>query len=65
MLVLTRRIGERLIIGDDIVITIARCRGNQVNIGIDAPKEVSVHREEVYDRIQWHNETDTDDYCYG
>ena len=65
MLVLTRRIGERLIIDDDIVVTITRCRGNQVNIGIDAPKEVSVHREEVYDRIQWHNKLDTDDSYYG
>ena len=62
MLMLNRRVGERLIIDDDIVITIARCRGNQVCIGIDAPDDVSVHREEVYNRIRWANDTETEDY---
>ena len=52
MLVLTRRIQETLIIGDDIKITVLGVKGNQVRFGIDAPKEVSVHREEVYNRIQ-------------
>lgn len=53
MLVLTRSVGERLIIGDgDITLTILDIRGNQVRLGIDAPKNVSVHREEIYLRIQ-------------
>jgi carbon storage regulator len=52
MLILTRRIGESLIIGDDIKITNLAVKGNQVRLGIDAPKEISVHREEVYERIK-------------
>jgi carbon storage regulator len=52
MLVLTRREKERLIIGDDITVTVLRVKGNQVCIGIDAPANVSVHREEIYQRIQ-------------
>jgi carbon storage regulator len=55
MLVLSRRLGETLIIGDDVKIQILGINGNQVRIGIDAPKEVSVHREEVYQRIQNEN----------
>lgn len=52
MLVLSRRLNETLIIGDDIKITVLSISGNQVRIGIDAPKEINVHREEVYLRIQ-------------
>ena len=53
MLILTRRVGEALMIGDDVTITVLSVRGNQVRIGIDAPKDVSVHREEIYNKINY------------
>lgn len=52
MLILTRRIGESVKIGDDVTFTVLGVKGSQVRLGIDAPKDVSVHREEIYERIQ-------------
>ncbi len=52
MLILTRRVGETLVIGDDVLVTVLGIKGNQVRIGVNAPQSVSVHREEIYQRIQ-------------
>ena len=52
MLILTRRVGETLMIGDEVSVTVLGVKGNQVRVGIQAPKSVAVHREEIYKRIQ-------------
>lgn len=52
MLILTRRVGETLMVGDEVTVTVLGTKGNQVRIGVNAPKDVAVHREEIYDRIQ-------------
>ena len=59
MLILTRRVGETIVIGDDVVVTVLGIKGNQVRIGINAPKNVSVHRQEIYERIQSEKNTTT------
>ncbi len=51
MLILTRRVGETLMIGDNVSVTVLRVKGNQVRLGVNAPRDISVHREEIYDRI--------------
>lgn len=61
MLILTRRIGESIVIGDDVTITVLGVKGNQVRVGVNAPKEVSVHREEIYERIMHEKNADHED----
>ncbi len=56
MLILTRRIGETVMIGDDVTVTVLRVKGNQVRLGVNAPKTVSVQREEIFNRIK-HEDT--------
>ena len=60
MLILTRRVGETLMVGDDVTVTVLGVKGNQVRIGVNAPKDVAVHREEIYQRIQKEKEKNED-----
>lgn len=61
MLILTRRVGETLMIGDEVTVTVLGVKGNQVRIGVRAPKHVSVHREEIYERIRAEQEMEPDE----
>ncbi len=58
MLILTRRVGETLMIGDEVTVTVLGVKGNQVRIGVNAPKDVAVHREEIFERIQSEDQDD-------
>jgi carbon storage regulator len=61
MLILTRRVGETVMIGNDVTVTILGVKGNQVRVGINAPKNVAVHREEIYERIKREQNGDSHD----
>lgn len=65
MLILTRRAGETVMVGSDITITVLGVKGNQVRIGINAPKDVAVHREEIYERIQSEKAAELADKAVG
>ena len=59
MLILTRRVGETVMIGNDVTVTVLGVKGNQVRVGVNAPKDVAVHREEIYERIKREGDQDS------
>jgi carbon storage regulator len=59
MLILTRRVGETVMIGNEVTVTVLGVKGNQVRIGVNAPKDVAVHREEIYERIKREHENES------
>ena len=65
MLILTRRVGETLMVGDEVTVTVLGVKGNQVRIGVNAPKNVAVHREEIYQRIQREKGSQGEDTLQG
>jgi len=65
MLILTRRVGETVMIGNDVTVTVLGVKGNQVRIGINAPKNVAVHREEIYERIKREQQGDAHGDAHG
>ncbi len=64
MLILSRNIGETIMVGDEVTVTVLGVKGNQVRIGVHAPKEVAVHREEIYERIQREKEAASKEVTY-
>ena len=65
MLILTRRVGETVMIGNEVTVTVLGVKGNQVRIGVNAPKDVAVHREEIYERIKREEEGDPSPHVSG
>jgi carbon storage regulator len=65
MLILTRRVGETVVVGDEVTVTVLGIKGNQVRCGINAPKRVAVHREEIYERIRRETQDQSDDMSKG
>jgi carbon storage regulator len=65
MLILTRRVGETVMIGEDVTVTVLGVKGNQVRIGVNAPKDIAVHREEIFDRIKREEVADHSQHSSG